>query len=138
MILNFDRGHGQNSEQMVQSLMESTQLAFDTLERKLGLSGGSLIDDDGNVVTVTKLVNKSTDKIEANYLAVKGELYASEARIVDLEAANVTINDTLKAHDANIDNLETNKAGSFNINNQSANALGIQEILGGNGYTITL
>lgn len=110
MILNFDRGHGQNSEQMVQSLMESTQLAFDTLERKLGLSGGSLIDDDGNVVTVTKLVNKSTDKIEANYLAVKGELYASEARIVDLEAANVTINDTLKAHDANIDNLETNIA----------------------------
>ena len=74
MILNFDRGHGQNSEQMVQSLMESTQLAFDTLERKLGLSGGSLIDNDGNVVTVTKLVNKSTDKIEANNLAVKGEL----------------------------------------------------------------
>lgn len=35
-------------------------------------------------------------------------------------------------------NLETNKAGSFNINNQSSNALGIQEILGGNGYTITL
>ena len=120
MILNFDRGHGQNSEQMVQSLMESTQLAFDTLERKLGLSGGSLIDDDGNVVTVTKLVNKSTDKIEANYLAIKGELYASEARIVDLEAANVTINDTLKAHDANIDNLETNKADISTLNAESA------------------
>lgn len=120
MILNFDRGHGQNSEQMVQSLMESTQLAFDTLERKLGLSGGSLIDDDGNVVTVTKLVNKSTDKIEANYLAVKGELYASEARIVDLEAANVTINDTLKAHDANIDNLETNKADISTLNAEKA------------------
>lgn len=120
MILNFDRGHGQNSEQMVQSLMESTQLAFDTLERKLGLSSGSLIDDDGNVVTVTKLVNKSTDKIEANYLAIKGELYASEARIVDLEAANVTINDTLKAHDANIDNLETNKADISTLNAEKA------------------
>ena len=120
MILNFDRGHGQNSEQMVQSLMESTQLAFDNLERKLGLSGGSLIDDDGNVVTVTKLVNKSTDKIEANYLAIKGELYASEARIVDLEASNVTINDTLKAHDANIDNLETNKADISILNAEKA------------------
>ena len=120
MILNFDRGHGQNSEQMVQSLMESTQLAFDTLERKLGLSGGSLIDEDGNAVTVTKLVNKSTDKIEANYLAVKGELYASEARIVDLEAANVTINDTLKAHDANIDNLKTNKADISTLNAEKA------------------
>ena len=120
MILNFDRGHGQNSEQMVQSLMESTQLAFDTLERKLGLSGGSLIDDDGNAVTVTKLVNKSTDKIEANYLAIKGEIYASEARIVDLEASNVTINDTLKAHDANIDNLETNKADISTLNAEKA------------------
>ena len=120
MILNFDRGHGQNSEQMVQSLMESTQLAFDTLERKLGLSGGSLIDNDGNVVTVTQLVNKSTDKIEANYLAIKGELYASEARIVDLEASNVTINDTLKAHDANIDNLETNKADISTLNAEKA------------------
>ena len=57
MILNFDRGYGQSAEQMVQSLMESTQMAFDTLERKLGLSEGSLIDDDGNVIT---------DKIEAN------------------------------------------------------------------------
>ena len=65
MILNFDRGYGQSAEQMVQSLMESTQLAFDTLERKLGLSGDFLIDDDGNVIT---------DKIEANNLAVKGEL----------------------------------------------------------------
>lgn len=65
MILNFDRGYGQSAEQMVQSLMESTQMAFDTLERKLGLSEGPLIDDDGNVIT---------DKIEANNLAVKGEL----------------------------------------------------------------
>ena len=48
MILNFDRGYGQSAEQMVQSLMESTQMAFDTLERKLGLCGGSPIDDDGN------------------------------------------------------------------------------------------
>lgn len=46
MILNFDRGYGQSTEQMVQSLMESTQMAFDTLERKLGLSEGSFIDDD--------------------------------------------------------------------------------------------
>ena len=65
MILNFDRGYGQSAEQMVQSLMESTQMAFDTLERKLSLSGDFLIDDDGNVIT---------DKIEANNLAVKGEL----------------------------------------------------------------
>ena len=65
MILNFDRGYGQSAEQMVQSLMESTQMAFDNLERKLGLSGGFLIDDDGNVIA---------DKIEANDLAVKGGL----------------------------------------------------------------
>ena len=65
MILNFDRGYGQSAEQMVQSLMESTQMAFDTLERKLGLPGDSLTDDDGNIIT---------DKIEANNLAVKGEL----------------------------------------------------------------
>ena len=65
MILNFDRGYGQSAEQMVQSLMESTQMAFDTLERKLGLPEGSHVDDDGNVIT---------DKIEANNLAVKGEL----------------------------------------------------------------
>ena len=57
MILNFDRGYGQSAEQMVQSLMESTQMALDTLERKLGLSGDSLTDDDGNVIA---------DKIEAN------------------------------------------------------------------------
>ena len=48
MILNFDRGYGQSAEQMVQSLMESTQMAFDTLERKLGLSKGSFINDDSN------------------------------------------------------------------------------------------
>ena len=65
MILNFDRGYGQSAEQMVQSLMESTQMAFDTLERKLGLSEGSLIDDDGNVIT---------DKIEANNLSIDGIL----------------------------------------------------------------
>ena len=63
MILNFDRGYGQSTEQMVQSLMESTQMAFDTLERKLGLSEGSLIDDDGNVIA---------DKIEANNLSING------------------------------------------------------------------
>ena len=65
MILNFDRGYGQSAEQMVQSLMESTQMAFDTLERKLGLSEGTLTDDDGNIIA---------DKIEANDLAVNGEL----------------------------------------------------------------
>ena len=41
MILNFDRGYGQSAEQMVQSLMESTQMALDILERKLDLSEGS-------------------------------------------------------------------------------------------------
>ena len=85
MILNFDRGYGQSAEQMVQSLMESTQMAFDTLERKLGLPGDSLTDDDGNVITdkieannvITDKIeanNVITDKIEANNLAVKGEL----------------------------------------------------------------
>ena len=73
MILNFDRGYGQSAEQMVQSLMESTQLAFDNLERKLGLSGGSLIDDDGNVVTdKIEANNVVTDKIEANNVSING------------------------------------------------------------------
>ena len=67
MILNFDRGYGQSAEQMVQSLMESTQMAFDTLERKLGLPGGSHVDDDGNVITdKIEANNVITDKIEAN------------------------------------------------------------------------
>ena len=48
MILNFDRGYGQSTEQMIQSLMESTQMALDILERKLSLSEGTLTDDDGN------------------------------------------------------------------------------------------
>ena len=75
MILNFDRGYGQSAEQMVQSLMESTQMAFDTLERKLGMSEGSLIDDDGNVITdKIEANNVIADKIEASDLAVKGEL----------------------------------------------------------------
>ena len=73
MILNFDRGYGQSAEQMVQSLMESTQMAFDTLERKLGLPGGSLIDDDGNVITdKIEANNVITDKIEANNLSING------------------------------------------------------------------
>ena len=73
MILNFDRGYGQSAEQMVQSLMESTQMAFDTLERKLGLSGGFLIDDDGNVITdKIEANNVITDKIEANDLSING------------------------------------------------------------------
>ena len=73
MILNFDRGYGQSAEQMVQSLMESTQMAFDTLERKLGLSEGSFIDDDGNVITdKIEANNVITDKIEANNLSIDG------------------------------------------------------------------
>lgn len=35
MKLNFDRGYGQTPEQMIQSLMESTQMALDTMERNL-------------------------------------------------------------------------------------------------------
>ena len=73
MILNFDRGYGQSAEQMVQSLMESTQMAFDTLERKLGLPGDSLTDDDGNVITdKIEANNVITDKIEANNLSIDG------------------------------------------------------------------
>ena len=73
MILNFDRGYGQSAEQMVQSLMESTQMAFDTLERKLGLSEGSFIDDDGNVITdKIEANNVITDKIEANNISIDG------------------------------------------------------------------
>ena len=73
MILNFDRGYGQSAEQMVQSLMESTQMAFDTLERKLGLSGGFLIDDDGNAIAdKIEANNVITDKIEANNLSING------------------------------------------------------------------
>ena len=73
MILNFDRGYGQSAEQMVQSLMESTQMAFDNLERKLGLPRGSLIDNDGNVITdKIEANNVITDKIEANNVSVNG------------------------------------------------------------------
>ena len=73
MILNFDRGYGQSAEQMVQSLMESTQMAFDKPERKLGLHGGYLIDNDGNVITDKIEVNNViTDNIEANNLSING------------------------------------------------------------------
>ena len=48
MILNFDRGYGQSAEQMVQSLMESTQMALDILERKLDMSEDIIADDDGD------------------------------------------------------------------------------------------
>ena len=82
MILNFDRGYGQSAEQMVQSLMESTQMAFDTLERKLGLSEGSLIDDDGNVIT---------DKIEANNV-IADKIEANNVITDKIEANNVSIN----------------------------------------------
>ena len=73
MILNFDRGYGQSAEQMVQSLMESTQMAFDTLERKLGMSEGSPIYDDGNVIAdKIEANNVIADKIEANNLSING------------------------------------------------------------------
>ena len=73
MILNFDRGYGQSAEQMVQSLMESTQMAFDTLERKLGMSEGSPIYDANNVITdKIEANNVITDKIEANNLSING------------------------------------------------------------------
>lgn len=38
MILNFDRGNGQTAEQMIQSLMESTQMALDNLARQIGIT----------------------------------------------------------------------------------------------------
>lgn len=47
MILNFDRGYGQSAEQMVQSLMESTQMALDTMERKLSEAGLNISSDGG-------------------------------------------------------------------------------------------
>ena len=48
MILNFDRGYGQSTEQMIQSLMESTQMALDTMERKLSEAGLNISGDGGN------------------------------------------------------------------------------------------
>lgn len=48
MILNFDRGYGQTPEQMIQSLMESTQMALDTMERKLSEAGLNISSDGGN------------------------------------------------------------------------------------------
>lgn len=48
MILNFDRGYGQSAEQMIQSLMESTQMALDTMERKLSEAGLNISGDGGN------------------------------------------------------------------------------------------
>lgn len=55
-------------------------------------------------------------------------LSGTEIKIYSYQVTNIYV-----GHD-----IATNKAGSFNINNQSASALGKQEILGGNGYTITL
>ena len=121
MILNFDRGYGQSAEQMVQSLMESTQMAFDTLERKLGLCGGSLIDDDGNVIT---------DKIEANNLAVKGELTLGTA----LSIANGGTGATTAA--AARTNLEVKKytTKTFTSSSQSVSANSYKNI----GFSISL
>lgn len=48
MILNFDRGYGQTTEQMIQSLMESTQMALDTMERKLSQAGIDISSDGGS------------------------------------------------------------------------------------------
>lgn len=51
-----------------------------------------------------------------------------EIKVYSYQVTNIYI-----GHD-----IPSNKAGSFNINNQSTSPLGKQEILGGNGYTITL
>ena len=48
MIINFDRGNGQTPEQMSQSLMESVQMALDTMERKLSAAGINISGDGGN------------------------------------------------------------------------------------------
>ena len=107
MILNFDRGYGQSTEQMVQSLMESTQMAFDTLERKLGLPGGSLIDDDGNVITdKIEANNVITDKIEANNLSIAMD--ADFKGTVSLDITKLGIADYIVEHgDATLSSIST-------------------------------
>ena len=131
MILNFDRGYGQSAEQMVQSLMASTQMAFDTLERKLGLSGGFLIDDDGNVITdKIEANNVITDKIEANDVAVKGGLALGTALSITNGGTGATTAAAART------NLEVKKytTKNFTSSSQSVSANSYKNI----GFSISL
>ena len=56
MILNFDRGYGQSAEQMVQSLMESTQMALDTMERKLKDAGINISGNQEGQASIVDIV----------------------------------------------------------------------------------
>ena len=56
MILNFDRGYGQSAEQMVQSLMESTQMALDTMERKLKDAGINISGNKEGQASIVDIV----------------------------------------------------------------------------------
>ena len=56
MILNFDRGYGQSAEQMVQSLMESTQMALDTMERKLNDAGINISGNQEGQASIVDIV----------------------------------------------------------------------------------
>ena len=56
MILNFDRGYGQSAEQMIQSLMESTQMALDTMERKLNDAGINILGNQEGQASIVDIV----------------------------------------------------------------------------------
>ena len=56
MILNFDRGYGQSAEQMIQSLMESTQMALDTMERKLNDAGINISGNQEGQASIVDIV----------------------------------------------------------------------------------
>ena len=56
MILNFDRGYGQSAEQMIQSLMESTQTALDTMERKLKDAGINISGNQEGQASIVDIV----------------------------------------------------------------------------------
>ena len=56
MILNFDRGYGQSTEQMIQSLMESTQMALDTMERKLKDAGINISGNQEGQASIVDIV----------------------------------------------------------------------------------
>lgn len=97
MILNFDRGYGQSAEQMVQSLMESTQMALDTMERKLkdagiNISGNqegqtSIVDIVYPVGSIYMSLNKTSpsklfggtwERIQGRFLLASGENDAND------------------------------------------------------------